>query len=947
MTVIGIEFPPDMVLGVVTGLTYALLGLGLTLVYRTSRALNFAHGEMGALPALLVPLLTVNTSTNYWVAAALAILVAAAIGATTEVVVVRRLEQAPRLLVLVATIGLSQLLLVAQLMLPKGRLGQATYPVPVDWSVSLGGVRIPPGHMMIILFVPVITVALTLFLKRTKIGLASRAAADNSAAAMLAGIPIQRVSMVMWTIAGALAGLSAILVGPTKPVLSTTATGPGLILRGLVAALVGGFVSLPWTFVGGVAVGILEFLVAWNWPTGGSMELLLFVTILGLLLFRRGLRSTTRGGEESSWSLAGKLRLLHPRVREHPRVVTARWILRGVVVGLAVLVPALLSNAHRTLLSSVVIFALMGASLVVLTGYAGQVSLGQFAFVTLGALVGGRMHQLGYPMGTSLVFVALAGALVAAIVGLPALRIRGLYLAVATLSFATASTTWLLGQPWLVAVRDGRSSLAVPRPHFLGIDFSNELSYYYLCLAFLVVLGAVISHMRTTGLGRAMMAVRDNEPAAATLSISPRVTKLTAFVIAGVVASIAGYLYGGLLVNFQSQPGKIFAPEQSLVVLAMTIFGGVTSVTGAVIGAIWLRGLNFFIAPQVGSVLGPSFSIVLSGIGLVAAVLQFPQGLAAALFERRDRLYERLAGTSGDEVRASQRQVGTERARLVARPVAANGHGPTTPHPLVAEGITVRYGGISAVESVDLFAAKGEIVGLIGPNGAGKTTLFDVLSGHQRPDVGRVLLDGMDVTHLRSEHRARMGLGRTFQQARLFEEMSLLDSFRIALERDAPSEIVPSMLALPPSRRSERAKSLRASELVELLGLEEFAHRNVGELSTGTRRFAELGCMVAMGAPVILLDEPTAGIAQREVEQFRPILREIRDHLDATMVLIDHDLPMVVDIVDRLYVMAAGKVIAVGDPQELRKDPRVVEAYLGTDHRAMARSSPRNELEPT
>jgi ABC-type branched-subunit amino acid transport system ATPase component len=263
------------------------------------------------------------------------------------------------------------------------------------------------------------------------------------------------------------------------------------------------------------------------------------------------------------------------------------------------------------------------------------------------------------------------------------------------------------------------------------------------------------------------------------------------------------------------------------------------------------------------------------------------------------------------------------------------------PLPLRAEKVVVRFGGLAAVQDVSIEAHAGEIVGLLGPNGAGKTTLFDVLSGQIRPTSGRVFMDGVDVTGERPEQRARRGMGRTFQEARLYPEVSLLDTFKLALERGDPSNMVSSMLALPSSRSAERRKLRRAEEIVELLGLTPYAGRACSELSTGTRRFAELGCLLAMGSRLLLLDEPTAGIAQREVEAFAPVLKEIRDHLGATILVIDHDIPMMMSIVDRVYVMAAGELIAEGAPDVIRSDPKVVAAYLGTDERVIQRSGRR------
>jgi ABC-type branched-subunit amino acid transport system ATPase component len=250
----------------------------------------------------------------------------------------------------------------------------------------------------------------------------------------------------------------------------------------------------------------------------------------------------------------------------------------------------------------------------------------------------------------------------------------------------------------------------------------------------------------------------------------------------------------------------------------------------------------------------------------------------------------------------------------------------------------VHYGGVTAVDGVDLVAAHGEIVGLIGPNGAGKTTLFDVLSGQVRADEGQVELHGFDVTGLRVEQRARLGLARSFQQARLFGEMTLRDSLKVSLERKERSETVPSLLGLPPSRRSERAKDQSVDDLIALFGLGVYADRRVEQLSTGTRRIGELACIVGLGADVLLLDEPTAGIAQREVEAFATVIRDIRGHLDATVVIVDHDIPMITGLVDRLYVMAQGATIAQGEPSVVGSDPAVVAAYLGADARAITRS---------
>jgi ABC-type branched-subunit amino acid transport system ATPase component/ABC-type branched-subunit amino acid transport system permease subunit len=922
--VIGLELPVEIiVLGLITGVTYGLLGMGLALVYRTSRVINFAHGEIGALPAILLAVLVVNQGWSYWLVLPLALLLAASLGGLTERTVIRRLSGAPRLNVLVATIGVSQVLLVCSILVPReGELASRGFPVPISWSFTVGTYVVSPGQVLILLIAPVAVLAITWFLVRTRLGLASRAAAENQDAALLSGVPVHRVSLTIWSMAGLLAGVSAILVGPTQPVLTQVALGPSLMVRALAAALIGRLVSLPLAFVGGVALGVIESTVSFNYPTGGTLELVLFLVIIAILLFRRGLGQQARGGEASSWSLAGAIRPLSPAARSLPSVVTARRLGLVALIAAAALAPVPMSNAQRVLLASIVIFAVMGLSLVVLTGYAGQVSLGQFAFVGIGAFVGGRMLQLGYAPWMAVLYTLLAGGVTAGLVGLPALRIRGLFLAVATLAFSLATSNWLFAQEWLAAP----GANTIPRPVLFGIDLQDTRSYYWLCLAVLVVVGAIVARIRTTGLGRAMIAVRDNEPAAATLSIPPRRAKLAAFVISGAIAALGGYLYGGLLVVFST---GTFGTAQSLNLLALVIFGGVTTVTGAIVGALWVQGIPYFFGSNVG--------LLSSGIGLLVVLLLLPGGLASLLFRVRDAVVARLTGIPDGDDPPPDRLLRPALPPVASNPVDGRSDGAGL-LPLEAHDIRVSYGAIHAVDGVSLELRQGEILGLVGPNGAGKTTLFDVLSGQVRPASGAVLLHGQDVTALRPEQRALLGLGRTFQQARLFDSLTVRETLEVALERSDPSEAVPSLLGLPPSRRAERAKQAKADELMDLLGLGPFADRQVAELSTGMRRLLELGCTVALHADVLLLDEPMAGIAQREVEAFVPVLGEIRDHLGASLVVIDHDLPMIGSVSDRLIVLASGSIVAEGPPSILRDDARVAAAYLGTDERAIARS---------
>ena len=927
LPVIDFEIPLNVViLGVIAGLTYALLAIGLTLVYRTSRVLNFAAGEMGALPALLIPILVINKGWPYWLALALTLLGAATIGGLTESLVMRPLSRGPRLTMLVATIALAQALFGFSLLIPRGGdLTGKAFPTPFSWRLTIGTLVLGPGQILIIIVAPLCALAVTLFLRHNPLGRASRAAAENTEAARLAGVPTGRVSFVIWVIAGLLAGVGAILIGATRPLTLSAALGPAILLRALGAAMLGGLNSIWGSFAGGIAIGVCEALVLWNYPVGGVLELVLAIVILASMLLKPSLGRSRQARQGADWTLTSAVLPLPPWQARLPVVRLAKYGALAVALTLAVLAPSAVKPSLQVSLTTIVLTALTGLSLVVLTGFAGHVSLGQFAFVAVGAAVGGRLYQLGYSQLAIAAIVIVVGAGVAVLVGLPALRLRGLFLAVSTLGFALAVSSWLFYQGWLVHTSpETGSSLQLRRPRFFGIDFDQEDRYYWLCLGVLVIAALMVYRLRRTGPGRAMLAVRDNEASAASLSLAPWKVKLSAFALSGAIATFAGFLYGGLLISFSADPAATFSPGRSLSFVVIAVLGGITSITGAVLGALWVEGI-----PRL---LGEGYALLSSGLGVILILLLMPGGLASLVFTLRDRFVAFVlgrrpatasAGATGEAAPRAELRVGTRHGE------GASDHRAGAA-PLTAASVTVRFGGLLALDNVSVHTEAGEVLGLMGPNGAGKTTLFDVLSGNLRPVHGTVELDGRDITPLPAHRRSQLGLGRTYQQARLFADLTVIECVAVALERHRRSWLVPSMIAWPSSVRSERARMARAAEVLELLDLTAYAHRPSSQLPTGLRRMAELGCVIALEPHVLLLDEPTAGFTHRETEAFGETIREVRRYLGATVVIIDHDVPLMRGLVDRLYVLAAGQVIAEGPPSILDTDAQVAEVYLGS-----------------
>lgn len=927
---LALTFSPEiLIVGALAGMAYAVLAAGLVLVYRSTRIINFAHGEIGAFGAAVLAKLVLDHGWNFWIALVVVLAGGGALGALVERTVIRRLSRGPKLAMLVATIGIAQLLLVAQLLLPRVRLeNSGPFPSPLGKSLTIGNLVLTSPHFMIIAFVPAVIVGLGMLLQRTPWGLAIRAAADNRDAAELAAISTRQVSTMVWVLAGVLSTLTVILVNPLRNVAVgglavSEALGPGLLLRALAAALVGRLVSLPLALVGGIGIGVVEALVFANVADPSWAELLLFLLVLVLVLVRGGDEEQERGLE----SLGTLVRPVPERLRH------LWWVRRGGhVAGLAgivaaALLPVFFGSASQTFLfGRMLVFAIVGLSVTMLTGWAGQLSLGQFAMVGLGAMTTVFLHDRGMPYGAAVAYSVVAGALVALLVGFPALRLRGLYLAVTTLSFAVAAREWFFTQDWFL----GDSSVVfVQAGTTMGVDFNAQKTFYFLCLAALVVAVVITQRVRASGIGRSIIAVRDNEKAAASFGISPSATKLLAFALPGAVAAFAGSLLAGLTVQFGPDA---FAPADSLAIVAMAVIGGLGSITGAVLGAVYVVGLPAMLGPT------PAVKLATSGIGLLVLLLYRPGGFAQMVFRARDLLLERFAPPAGDAVGDVADETLVEAAPVDIPARAPRAARPASVPVLAVEHVTVRFGGLTALSDVSLHVDAGEIVGLIGTNGAGKSTLMDVVSGFTAAERGTVLLAGRDVTELAPHARARLGMGRVFQDARLFPGLTVREALQIALEADDPSDLVPVLASFAPARAAEERKSVSAAAYLSLFGLGRYADIHIGDLSTGTRRIVEMACLSAQGSQLLLLDEPTAGVAQRESEAMAPMIRRVQQELGASVLIIEHDMPMIMGLSDRVYCLAAGTEIAAGSPDEVRHDPAVVAAYLGTDDRAIERS---------
>jgi ABC-type branched-subunit amino acid transport system ATPase component/ABC-type branched-subunit amino acid transport system permease subunit len=918
---------PVIALGSIIGITYGLLAVGLVLVYRSNRIINFAHGEVGAFAAALFGLFTVKYGLPYYVILPLGLLVGAATGAAAEVGVVRRLRNAPKLMSIVATLGIGQFLVIFGLVLNSQAGAGSLFPQPPGLPVfELGALRVTQAYTGMLVFGPIAVVLLAVFLKYSRFGLAIRSSAANPEAARMAGIPAARMSALAWALAGALSAFTAILTAPTRGFTSGETFGPGLLLRALAAAVLARMNSLPIALAGGLALGVLEQLLLWNRPQSGLVEVVLFGVILLTLLLQK-----QRGGreeEKGSWATVQALRPV-------PAVLRKLWLVRnlGLLTGLAALavaasLPLFISNSASITMVSIMGFAIVGLSVGIITGLGGQLSLGQFGIAAVGAWISYEVSSRIGHFELSFLYAGLAGALASLIIGLPALRIRGLFLTVTTLSFALVMPAFLLQQSFVLG--DG---VDPGRPVVGSLPLDTGKLYYAFALPVLVLTVLLARNVRQGGFGRLLTAVRDNEEAARAFTVRASLVKTQGFLLAGFFAGVGGALYGHALSRIGS---STFPTSASIAVVVMTVIGGLSLLSGPIIGALFIIGVPAFLPLD-------SAGLAASALGQLLIIMYLPAGLGGLAEPVRDRIVRALGRRAGIDVDAAYSEVataagstGTAQVRSRVAPVRPSERlRPPGSVLLRAEGLVKSFGGVRAVRGVSFDVRAGETVGLIGPNGAGKTTTFELLGGFTRADAGRVVFEGQDVTGLGPEARGRLGMIRSFQDAGLFPTLTVEETVRLSLERLYPTRFFPSIVGLS---RHEKEKRQLVHDLLGFMGLHSYRTSQIQQLSTGTRRITEIACLVALQPTLLLLDEPSSGIAQRETEALGQLLVDLKEQLQLSLLIIEHDIPMVMRLCDRVVAMADGSVIASGTPEQIRNDPAVVEAYLGGSIEAIERS---------
>lgn len=655
---------PTITNGGSQGTLYGLLAVGLILIYRTNKIVNFAVAAIGAVPAVVAVLLVLTKDVPWLVAFPVAIVGGVVFGAGTDVLVMRRFRDAPRLIVTVATIGVAQIFAFVNLYVPRWMGIDGLPPGNFSDRTPFGGPRFTNAQGILygtgnniaaLAAVVACALGLQLFFKRSRLGIALRASAENADRAGLLGIPVTKVQTVAWGIAGLFAAMVIFFQASVTTIPLDGSLGYTTLLFALAAAVVARMESIPTAVVAGVGIGIIDFATVQNTGESAISRAVMLLFILVALVFQKGGGARAKDTGVSSFRALQEFRPIPPELRHLKEIRIAKGVGLVVVAAMALAAPFVVGDADLTRLTFLPIFGMVGLSLVVLTGWAGQISLGQFAFVGVGAVTAAKLFvDHGWDFWLTVVAAGVAGAVVAALVGLPALRVQGLLLAVTTLALAAAAEGYLfqnrndnyrIGQAILPsdAVDFASRPVLWERVDFrFGAPegfFSGSRGYYYFCLAFLVLLFLAASSYRRNHGGRVLIASRDNERAAQSFSISIVRTRLAAFAVSGAMASVAGALFFYLIVNINPSD---FGIANSIDVFVATVIGGLTSLGGALAGVVLVKGIDLF-----GEELLDGLSLLVTGPGLLVVLLFLPGGLAQGFFGLRDGFLRRIAGKHG------------------------------------------------------------------------------------------------------------------------------------------------------------------------------------------------------------------------------------------------------------------------------------------------------------
>lgn len=634
----------------VKGVLASMLAIGLALIYRANRVVNFAQADLGTVPTGFAASFVLFWGWPYFLGLGTGLAMALLLGGLVEVVFIRRFRRSPRLVVTVATLGITQLLLVVGILIPRWwgkNLASERIPPPFDWrftptwnwrfwKAEPGSYILNANHLIALVVGPAAIAFVAWFLNRSRLGIAIRASAERSDRAAMLGIPVTRLNTVVWSIAGGLAFLALYL----RAGISGVPLGLGLqsLLVALAALVIGRLEHMPTIACAAVALTLLESGVTWNSESPFLAYPIMAAAMFVALLAQRPSRLRRDNDTSSSWRGAEEVRPLPEHLAGYGWVPTVKWTLIALAVLGVVAVPLVLEVDNVIKATALIAYVVIGLSLVVLTGWAGQISFGQMALAGIGAAVSATLTTRWHAdLSLTLLAGGLAGGVMAFIVGVPALRLRGLYLAVTTFALALATEYWLLNDRffgWFPKAEKGFER----DPLFGRIAVDTPTRFYVYSVAVLALLYFALRGIRRSRTGRVIVAIRENERAAQSFSVGVVRAKLTAFITSGVVAGIGGAL---LVQGNKAFSVATFSTEASFSVFIAAVIGGLGSLGGAFLGALYLRGTFWFITD-------PAWRLLSTGFGVLLVLLVLPGGLGSLWVTLRDTFVRLLTGQRVD-----------------------------------------------------------------------------------------------------------------------------------------------------------------------------------------------------------------------------------------------------------------------------------------------------------
>ena len=600
----------------------------------------------------------------------------------------------------------------------------------------------------------------------------------------------------------------------------------------------------------------------------------------------------------------------------------AKPLLLAALILLVAVFPWLVNSSYwMNLVNLAISFSVACIGLNIVLGYAGQISFAQASFWGVGAYTSALLSvNLGWPVWLGLPAAFLVAALFGVMLGIPTLKLSGHYLAMATIGFGIIVQLILINVIWLTGGSDGIPK--IPSPWVGAYELREPSAFFYVAAVFLILLAWGSIRLKSSRVGRAFLAVQGNEMAAETTGVDTTFYKVMAFALSAGYGGFAGWMFAHSGSHYISP--DTFSFDQSIVFLAMMVLGGNGSTIGSIVGAVLLTLL-----PEVLRFLRDYYMMVYAA-GIVAIMIFMPGGIASLVrgFGFSQRIHDWWQRGSAAMLQIASAPAVDDPAAFLKTLAAANpGRNGTL---LTVKGLAKHFGGLKAVDGVDMEVRRGEIHALIGPNGSGKTTIINMLSGLYVPTLGQISLEGVNTTGWKPHEITAQGVARTFQNIRLFGDLSVLDNVMIGQHSRTRSGLLASVLQ-PASQQAEEAamreKALAALEFVGLRG-KEFAEAK--SLPYGRQRVLELARALVSDPKLLLLDEPAAGLNAAETEALLDLLFQIRDH-GITILLVEHDMSLVMNVSDQITVLNFGKKIAEGEAEAIQKNREVIDAYLGTE----------------